>query len=87
MCNKAYLPYGRGKLEVDLSAVSGRCTILERKRGDSLREITVDDLHQSFEHPTASAPLRQIVRPEDSVCIVTSDAPGRFCRCDSCFMP
>jgi len=78
MCNKAYLPYGRGKLEVDLSAVSGRCTILERKRGDSLREITVDDLHQSFEHPTASAPLRQIVRPEDSVCIVTSDGTRPF---------
>jgi len=78
MCNKAFLPFGRGKLEVDLSAAAGRYTVLERKRGDSLREITVDDLHKSFAQPVASPPLREVIRPQDSVCIVTSDGTRPF---------
>jgi nickel-dependent lactate racemase len=71
------LPYGRDSLDLDLSRFPVRFTIIQ-SRQTTATEITIDDLHRSFADPIGTEPLSEIVRPGDTVCIVTSDGTRPF---------
>lgn len=74
--------YGRDGLDVDLSRVKIPWAVIGKQQS-TLPSITVDDLHQAFRRPIGTRPLRELIRPDDSLCIVTSDGtrpyvPMRF---------
>lgn len=82
MSLKVNMLYGRDGLIVDLSQVKVPWTVIGKTQL-ALPSITVDDLHQAFQHPFGARPLKEIVHPGDTVCIVTSDGtrpyvPMRF---------
>jgi lactate racemase len=82
MSLKVKMLYGRDGLEVDLSQVKIPWTVIGKQQL-TLPSITVDDLHHAFQNPIGARPLKEIIRPNDSLCIVTSDGtrpyvPTRF---------
>ncbi len=83
MSDHIRLPYGRGFVEADVSACQGRCTVLTKGGVDVPPEISRDDLYRSFDNPIESALPREIISPDESLCIVTADGtrpslPMRF---------
>lgn len=83
MSDRVRLPYGRGFIEANLSAYKGCYTLLTKDEDDTPPEISRNDLIRSFDDPIDSLPLREVISPDDSLCIVTSDAtrpslPMRF---------
>ncbi len=83
MSDHVHLPYGRSFVEADMSACEGRYTVLKRDDGESLPEISREDLSRSFDNPIDSPPLRNLISPDDDLCIVTGDGtrpslPMRF---------
>jgi nickel-dependent lactate racemase len=73
MAHRIKLPYGRGYLEVDLLPYAGHYTVFEYDRRQSRPEIGVEELFRSYQEPIGTPPLRELIRPEDAVCIVTGD--------------
>ncbi len=73
MAHKIKLPYGRSHLEVDLSPYAGHYTVFEYDRRQSRPEIGVEELYRSYREPIGTLPLRELIRPDDSICIVTGD--------------
>lgn len=66
------LPYGRNELTIDLSMAKGRYTIIDREQPQQ-SVLASADLHHSFNNPIQSKALKDIIRPDDSLCIVTGD--------------
>lgn len=82
MAETIHLLYGRDGLDLDLSGFSFKATVLSNRRLKKA-ELSREDLFESFENPTGSAPLKKLIHPDDSLCIVTSDGtrpyiPMRF---------
>ena len=82
MANRIHLPYGRAGLTVDLSPFAAGCTVIT-KEPPQRPTLTAADLHRAFDHPIQVRPLRELIRPDDALCIVTSDGtrpckPMRF---------
>ena len=76
------LPYGREGITVNLGHFAARFHIIEHRR-KLPPPITADDLHRSFDRPIASPSLKEVIKPSNSLCIVTSDGtrpyvPMRF---------
>ncbi len=82
MAHTICLPYGRGGLTIDLSMFMARCTMIAGEPPQR-STLTAADLCRSFDHPIQARPLRELIRPDDSLCVVTSDGtrpykPMRF---------
>ena len=82
MSLKVNMLYGRDGLEIDLSRLKVPFAVIGKPQL-ALPSITVDDLEDAFRHPIGARPLKEIVRPNESLCIVTSDGtrpyvPMRF---------
>jgi len=82
MSLKVNMLYGRDGLDVDLSQLNAPFAVIGKPQL-TLPAITVDDLHHALQHPIGARPLKEIVRPGDTACIVTSDGtrpyvPMRF---------
>lgn len=71
------LPYGRQGLKFDLSSFSIPFHFIEHERRTD-HPIDYDSLDKSFKNPIGTASLREIIHPDDSVCIVTSDGTRPF---------
>ncbi|MGD9034552.1 MAG: lactate racemase domain-containing protein, partial [Desulfobacteraceae bacterium] len=81
--NKYKVPFGKGFLEFDLPP-SMHGTVIESRHAEPLPDVeraTADALA----NPVNSPPLRELVRPNDTVCIVFTDIT-RACP-DHFFVP
>jgi nickel-dependent lactate racemase len=81
--NTYRVPFGKGSLEFDLPAPM-RGTLIESRHAEPLHDVeraTADALAR----PVNSPPLRELVRPTDTVCIVFTDIT-RACP-DHFFVP
>lgn len=72
MSLKVNMLYGRDGLEIDLSRLKVPFAVIGKPQL-ALPSITVNDLHHALQHPIGARPLKEIVHPNDSLCIVTSD--------------
>jgi len=66
------LPYGRHGVTFDPGRFKAKFQVIEHRR-KLPPPIGIDDLSHSFEQPVGSRPLKEIVKPTDTLCIVTSD--------------
>jgi nickel-dependent lactate racemase len=65
------VPYGKTHLEFDLlPGMHG--TVVESRRVEPLSDVA-DAVAEALANPVASAPLREMAKPGDSVCIVFTD--------------
>jgi nickel-dependent lactate racemase len=82
MALKVNMLYGRDGLDIDLTGMNIPWTVIGKPQL-TLPSITVDDLHTVFRNPIGTPPLKGLIHPDDSLCIVTSDGtrpyvPTRF---------
>jgi nickel-dependent lactate racemase len=77
------VPFGKGSLEFDLPA-SMRGTVIESRHAEPLPDVERATA-AALANPVNSPPLRELVRPNDTVCIVFTDIT-RACP-DHFFVP
>lgn len=67
------VPYGRGEMAFKLPPGFKEATVVEHVKARSLADPP-DRIRAVLRNPTASRPLRELARPQDTVCIVIADA-------------
>ena len=67
------VPYGKGELAFKLPRGFREATVLEHMKAPPLTDLPAK-IRSVISSPTASPPLRELARPQDTVCIVITDA-------------
>jgi nickel-dependent lactate racemase len=66
------VPYGKSELAFKLPSAFEEATVLENPKVPPLADVSTR-IRSVLADPTESAPLREVARPQDSVCLVITD--------------